>query len=159
MLMRDLELSGYEVAEGEPDLRGWEVVGRDGRRIGAVEDVLVETETRQARFLRVRTEGRADEDLAEEAPPTGALEPSGIPELDRLSDGEEVIGHVTVPGAVRREVPARTIGEALVRDSLLDVENQMLAGELTGGPEERNGRLVPFEQAHLEPDQRRVRID
>lgn len=155
--MNDVELSGYEVVVGEPDVRGWEVVGRDGHRIGEVEDLLAEAEGGQARFLRVRVDRRPGEDLAAEVPPTGGTERAGIPELDSLREGDEVIGHVTVPGRVRPEAPARTVGEALVRDSLLDVENRMTADQ-AGGFRETGERLIPFDRAHLEPERHRVRL-
>lgn len=116
--MHDEELSGYEIAEGDPDVRGWEVIGKDGRRIGEVDDLLVGTGNRQTRFLRVRTDGQTD-------------------------DG------------VHKEAPARRMGEALVRDSLLEVEDQRTAGEHPGWS---HRVLIPFDQAHLEPGERRVRL-
>ena len=38
------ELDDYKVAEGEPDIRGWNVYTATGREIGDVEDLLVDTE-------------------------------------------------------------------------------------------------------------------
>jgi hypothetical protein len=157
------ELHGFEVAEGDPDVRGWEVVARDGRRIGEVEELLVDGEDRSIRYLEVRLDPRPAAGAAEARPTGGAVdaERDAIPELDRLSDDGRVIGHVTVPGDGPHEMPARTVGEALVRDSLLDIENQMIAGASPGGGFDRGQRraLIPFERAHLETDKRRIRID
>lgn len=47
-------LRGYRIAEGDPDVRGWEVVGGDGRRIGSVNDLLVDTAEGDVRYLDVQ---------------------------------------------------------------------------------------------------------
>jgi hypothetical protein len=39
------------------------------------------------------------------------------------------------PVAEHSEIPARTIGESLVRDSLLEIENRMTADHHLGQPE------------------------
>jgi photosynthetic reaction center H subunit len=46
-------LRGYEVAPGEPDVRGWEVIAGDGGRIGEVDELLVDAEALKVRFLDV----------------------------------------------------------------------------------------------------------
>jgi hypothetical protein len=46
-------LRGYRIADGDPDVRGWEVVGGDGRRIGSVNDLLVDTAEGKVRYLDV----------------------------------------------------------------------------------------------------------
>jgi hypothetical protein len=48
------DLRGYRVAEGDPDVRSWEVVGGDGRRIGTVNDLLVDTAEGKVRYLDVQ---------------------------------------------------------------------------------------------------------
>ncbi len=40
--LRDLD--DYKVAEGEPDIRGWNVYTATGREIGEIEDLLVDTD-------------------------------------------------------------------------------------------------------------------
>ncbi len=126
------ELHGFVAAEGDPDVRGWEVVSRDGSRVGEVADVLEDGEDRSVRYFQVRLDGPAGE--------------------------ESVLGQADVAGDGPPEQPARSIGEALVRDSLLDIENRMTS---SGGGFEHGGRrvLIPAGQAHLEPGQRRVRLD
>ena len=47
-------LNGYRIADGDPDVRGWEVVGGDGRRIGSVNDLLVDTAEDKVRYLDVQ---------------------------------------------------------------------------------------------------------
>lgn len=47
------ELSDFEVAEGNPDVRGWEVYASDGQKIGAVDQLLVDTDALKVRYLDV----------------------------------------------------------------------------------------------------------
>jgi uncharacterized protein (TIGR02271 family) len=51
------ELSGYKVADGEPDIRGWDVVASDGRRLGKVDDLLVDTQANKVRYVDVDVDG------------------------------------------------------------------------------------------------------
>lgn len=44
---------GFEVAEGEPDVRGWDVIGADQRRIGKVDDLLADPNAQKVRYLTV----------------------------------------------------------------------------------------------------------
>jgi len=123
--MRTEELKGFHAVEGNPDVRGWEVISREGRHFGEVVDLLADDEDRQARYLEVRTDDPLEE--------------------------------VTVSGARRSEIPARTVGESLVRDSLLDIENKMTAGYHPG--ESPHHVLIPLGQAHLESDKHQVRVE
>ena len=69
------ELKDYKVASDDPDIRGWKVLGRDGRKIGDVHDLLVDTAAMRVRYLDVEL----DNDLLRDLPPvpgvahTGAL--------------------------------------------------------------------------------------
>ncbi len=65
-------LSRYEVAEGEPDVRGWKVLAAEGTNTGTVEDLLVEPAALRARYLLVRRRSG-----------TPVLLPVGYAELDR----------------------------------------------------------------------------
>jgi uncharacterized protein (TIGR02271 family) len=47
------ELSGYEVADDDPDVRGWQVLSGDGQEIGEVDQLLVDTEALKVRYLDV----------------------------------------------------------------------------------------------------------
>jgi sporulation protein YlmC with PRC-barrel domain len=52
--LRDLE--GYAVVSDDPDPRGWDVMTRDGQRVGLVDDLIVDREAEQARYLEVHLE-------------------------------------------------------------------------------------------------------
>jgi uncharacterized protein (TIGR02271 family) len=53
-------LDGYAVADDDPDIRGWEVISADGIRIGAVDQLLVDTEAMKVRYLDVRMVAASD---------------------------------------------------------------------------------------------------
>ena len=126
--MRDTsveELRGFEVVEGDPDVRGWEVVGRDGVRIGEVQDLVADAENPAVRYLDVR--------------------------LDEIPAGEgEILGQADVAGDRPPEMPARTIGESLVRDSLQDVEIRMIDEGQPGFDRGRRHTLIPAGQVHID---------
>jgi uncharacterized protein (TIGR02271 family) len=46
-------LDDFRVAEYDQDVRGWDVVARDGKKIGNVDDLLVDTTARKVRYLGV----------------------------------------------------------------------------------------------------------
>jgi sporulation protein YlmC with PRC-barrel domain len=53
------DLDGYKVADGEPDVRGWEVTTLNGRELGAVEDLLIDPDRGEVVMLEIalRDEG------------------------------------------------------------------------------------------------------
>ncbi len=52
-LARLSELGKYKVADGEPDIRGWEVRTISGRKLGEVSELLVDTEAGEVVMLDV----------------------------------------------------------------------------------------------------------
>lgn len=53
MLVRLEEMKGYQVAAGEPDVRGWQVRTVDGRTAGRVDGLIIDTDAMQVRYLDV----------------------------------------------------------------------------------------------------------
>lgn len=49
-------LKGYRVADGALDMRGWQVYSGDGRPIGDVDELMVDTASLQVRYLDVEVE-------------------------------------------------------------------------------------------------------
>jgi uncharacterized protein (TIGR02271 family) len=47
------DLNDFEVADHDPDVRGWDVISADGRKIGEVEDLIVDTGAMKVRYLDV----------------------------------------------------------------------------------------------------------
>jgi len=52
------ELGDYEVADGHPDVRGWEVRERGGNKVGEVHELLIDTSEMRVRYLDVELEGQ-----------------------------------------------------------------------------------------------------
>jgi uncharacterized protein (TIGR02271 family) len=82
------ELDDFKVAEGDPDVRGWEVLASDGRKIGEVEELLVDTAAMKVRYLDVDL----DDDLLETDEDRHILIPIGYARLDTDED------HILVDG-------------------------------------------------------------
>lgn len=47
------DLNGYGVEDGDLDPRGWTVVTTDGRMVGTVEDLIVDTSTMKVRYFEI----------------------------------------------------------------------------------------------------------
>jgi uncharacterized protein (TIGR02271 family) len=51
------EVSNYSIEPGDPDPRGYTVVAADGRQIGDVDDLIIDTQAMKVRYLVVDLEG------------------------------------------------------------------------------------------------------
>lgn len=49
----------FKVADGYPDVRGWDVKTSDGQKIGEVDDLLVDTAAKRVRYLEVKVSKKA----------------------------------------------------------------------------------------------------
>ena len=58
-LVRLEELKGFQVAEGDPDIRGWEVRTPDDRKVGKVEELIVDPVERRVRYMEVKVDRKA----------------------------------------------------------------------------------------------------
>jgi photosynthetic reaction center H subunit len=79
------ELDNFEVADHSPDVRGWDVVSSDGRRIGEVEELLVDTNAMKVRYLDVEL----DKDVRGASDDRRVLIPIGRARID--DDDDRVI--------------------------------------------------------------------
>lgn len=155
-------LHGYRIAEGDPDVRGWEVVGGDGRRIGSVNDLLVDTAEGKVRYLDVQLDtglyrkGETEDNRQDWRP-----EPAddATPELDPLAAGS-VIGMAAVPGTVITPslAGASTVTEYLVRETLSDEENRLTADHHLDSRHHSGERHVVFPIGQAEIDEASDRI-
>ena len=50
------EMDNYEIADGEPNIKGWDVRTTNGEKIGDVEDLIVDTALMKVRYIEVRLE-------------------------------------------------------------------------------------------------------
>jgi hypothetical protein len=58
-LTRLEELKGFQVADGDHDIRGWEVRTPDDRKIGKVEELIVDPVERRVRYMEVKVDRKA----------------------------------------------------------------------------------------------------
>lgn len=72
------ELDDFKVADGDPDVRGWNVMGADGRKIGEVDNLLIDTAAMKVRYLDVDL----DDELIEASADRHVLIPIGYARLD-----------------------------------------------------------------------------
>lgn len=54
------DLGDWELKDGEPDVRGWDVVSDTGARLGEVSELLAEPAARRVRYLDVELERPGD---------------------------------------------------------------------------------------------------
>jgi len=89
-LYRLEELEDYEIADEDPDVRGWEVIARNGKKIGKVDELIVDPVAMKVRYLDVDLDDdfvrqRADY-TAEDGSEYHLLFPIGAAVLDRTDD-------------------------------------------------------------------------
>jgi hypothetical protein len=95
------DVDEFKVADGDPDIRGWDVRTADGRKIGKVEDLIVDTGLMKVRYIEARldrdvtrTDGdrhvlipigtaRLDDDEDDVYLSTSIVDPQQLPEYDR----------------------------------------------------------------------------
>jgi len=58
ILRRLRDLTDFEVADGNPDVRGWTVRGSDGQALGVVHELIVEPEAMKVRYLDIELDPR-----------------------------------------------------------------------------------------------------
>jgi photosynthetic reaction center H subunit len=58
VLRRLRDLTDFEVADDNPDVRGWTVRGGDGQALGMVHELIVDPEAMKVRYLDVELDGR-----------------------------------------------------------------------------------------------------
>lgn len=97
------DMDDYEIADGEPDIRGWDIRSVDGRKIGEVDGLLVDTAAMKVRYVELKLEV----ELAIDDDHRHAILPIGSARLD--DDKDEVV--VNVRSDVLRTLPPYTRGE------------------------------------------------
>lgn len=101
------ELDDYKVADGNPDVRGWEVLGSNGQRIGKVDELLIDTVARKVRYLDVEV----SDHLLNTAEDRHILIPIGYA---RLEDGDQIFVDGLTPSSIA-SIPAYAKG-SITRD-------------------------------------------
>lgn len=81
-LRRLRDLTEFEVADGNPDVRGWSVRGGDGKKFGDVAELIVEEEALKVRYLDVELDASLQINKHERH----ILIPVGVAALDEDAD-------------------------------------------------------------------------
>ena len=88
------QLDDYVIAEGDPDIRGWEVktaAGLGDRTVGYVEDLIVDRDTLRVRYVLVCL----DKDAVATTRDRRILVPVGVGRLDEHNDQVRLDGYTT----------------------------------------------------------------
>ena len=81
-LRRLRDLTEFEVADDNPDVRGWAVRGADGRQFGQVAELIVDVDALKVRYLDIEL----DESLRINERDRHILLPVGVAALDEEAD-------------------------------------------------------------------------
>ncbi|WP_426671535.1 PRC-barrel domain-containing protein [Mucilaginibacter sp. McL0603] len=83
--LEELHRSGYKIVDGQPDITGWNIKARSGKKIGKVDDLLFDPHSHKVRYLVVDLDNNElglNEDRR-------VLVPIGIAELYTKADSKE----------------------------------------------------------------------
>lgn len=72
------DMDDYEIADDEPDIRGWDVMSSDGVKLGEVDDLIVDTQAMKVRYVEMKL----DDSLAADDDHRHAVLPIGAAQLD-----------------------------------------------------------------------------
>ena len=54
--LEELSGSDFEIADGQPDISGWDVIDTSGRYLGEIEELIFDKQSRKVRYLIVNLE-------------------------------------------------------------------------------------------------------
>lgn len=91
--LQELSGSDYEVADGQPDIRGWDVANEAGSKIGKVKELLFDETSRKVRYLIVNVKDNSF-DIEKEK----VLVPIGVAQLHENNDD------VVLPGVTAAQL-------------------------------------------------------
>jgi sporulation protein YlmC with PRC-barrel domain len=98
-LARVGELSDFEVADHHPDVRGWDVVASDDRKIGDVKELVADTTAMKVRYLDIEL----DRDFRRSDEESRVLVPI---EHARLIKDDDVVRLDAVASSQARDIPS-----------------------------------------------------
>jgi stress response protein YsnF len=95
--LKELHSSGFEMRDGEPDIRGWKVKNDQNQVIGKVDELLFDTDSLRVRYLILDLEGKPLNLVSRDV-----IIPIGLAELDKADNivllPEVTVGHLaTLP--------------------------------------------------------------
>jgi sporulation protein YlmC with PRC-barrel domain len=110
--LQELKGSGYEVAKGQPDIRGWEVRDVNGHLMGKVHDLIFDIRAQKVRYMIVNVSDSKELQLEKRT----VLVPIGLAELQQEYD--DVILPKVTPFQLRAlpKYTKETLGSKAERD-------------------------------------------
>jgi len=123
------EMDDYEISDGEPDIKGWDVRTMTGAKVGKVEDLIVDTALMKVRYIEVKF----DKLLMASGEMRHALIPIGASRLD--DDADDVLVNlrddqlITLPAYVRGTLTREYESELLHGFERADTSSPTLVGE------------------------------
>ncbi len=91
--LKELHSSGYEIADGEPDIRGWKARTAQHEDIGKVEDLLFDTVSLRVRYIVIDLNGKPMNLVSRKV-----IIPIGLAELDEKDNvvffPDVTVGHL-----------------------------------------------------------------
>src|SRR4029079_4905873 len=79
--LQELDRSDFEIVNGEPDIRGWDVKNSAGQKIGEVEELIIDAQQKKVRYMVVDLD---DNELKLDH--RKVLMPIGLAELHKKDD-------------------------------------------------------------------------
>src|SRR3569833_850411 len=70
-VLRAREVYQFSLDSGRPDVRGWQVLSKDGDRIGVLTSLLIDTRVRTIRYLGISLDAAGSRPVAEVLVPIG----------------------------------------------------------------------------------------
>ncbi|MGH2563653.1 MAG: PRC-barrel domain-containing protein [Ginsengibacter sp.] len=112
--LRELRASGYEMAKGEPDIRGWKVLNNSNQEIGKVKEVLFDVAHQKVRYVIADLDGKPINLQSRDV-----VIPVGLAELDATENvvyfPDVTVGHLaTLPEYKKGKITYRM--ERQIRD-------------------------------------------
>lgn len=80
--LQELGESDFEIVEGQPDIRGWDVKNAGGETIGEVDELILDAQARKVRYMVVDL----DDDALDLDDDRKVLIPIGLAQLDEKDD-------------------------------------------------------------------------
>jgi sporulation protein YlmC with PRC-barrel domain len=89
--LQELGGSDFEIVDGQPDIRGWDVKSASGQKLGEVDELIFDAQTRKVRYMVVDLDDNDELDLDDR----DVLIPIGLAELHR-DDDDVILTDVTL---------------------------------------------------------------
>ena len=88
--LHHLKGSDYEIADGEPDIRGWDVRDSNAQHLGKIEDLIFDPQARKVRYMVVKLDKNISDDKNRDV-----LVPIGLAELHKVDSDAFLSGIAT----------------------------------------------------------------